>query len=285
MAATASISLLCWWSNYRALSQPPNFEWNSPGLAQVQVQYNAVYGRLDEPMHRADIYRPQGSKQGENLPGIILIHGGAWTVGDKSNDALHAKRLASLGFIVMVVNYRLAPKHPFPSQLDDCCLALEWFCDPLNTPDLDIQSIGGWGYSAGGHLVGLLATKPMAKIPRLKACVVGAAPCDLSQIPERSQMLTGLLGGPRSQFPDRYRDASPVFHVSPDDPPFFLFHGTKDLLVPPDSSRIMRDALEKNGVPYEYFEVQNKAHLMTFIDKEVTEKSFEFLKLHLHPKR
>ena len=249
----------------------------------IRVKYDVVYGRNDEPMHRADIYQPSVKIEGQLRPGVILVHGGAWIAGDKSNDVLHAKRMARLGFVVMSINYRLAPAHPFPAQIDDCYLALDWFGKQSTDLRLDLDSLGGWGYSAGGHLIALVATHP--KELRLKACVVGGAPCDLTQIPENSQMLARLLGGTRSQYPERYSDASPVTHVSSDDPPIFLFHGEKDLLVPPNSSIVMRDALEKNHVPFEYWVVPNKAHLMTFIDKEATEKSFAFLKEQLGKNR
>ena len=69
--------------------------------------------------------------------------------------------------------------------------------------------------------------------------------------------------------------------MSPDDPPIFLFHGSKDWLVPPVESQVMRDTLEKNGVLFEYLVVENKAHLMTFLDSDATGKSFLFLKERL----
>jgi acetyl esterase/lipase len=242
----------------------------------VRISYNVVYGQSDEPMHRADIYCPKNANT--KLPGVIMIHGGAWTLGDKANDTQHAKRLASMGFIVMAINYRLAPKHVYPAQLEDCYLALEWFCNPDHQPDLDVERLGAWGYSAGGHLAGMLATKPKSNLPRLRACVVGAAPCDLTQMPKDSQLLSGFLGGTRAQFPDRYTDASPVMHVSPDDPPVFLFHGAKDLLVPQGSTVAMQRALEKHQVPVESLVVKDKSHLTTFLDKAATERSFAFLK-------
>ncbi|MEQ1829429.1 MAG: alpha/beta hydrolase [Pirellula sp.] len=264
----------------RAHGQESNAKAQIAVVDPIVISYDVPYGNPDEPMHRADIYRPQ-STIAQKLPGVILIHGGAWALGDKSNDSQHAKRLARLGFVVMAINYRLAPKHSFPSQLDDCYLALEWFCNPVNQLDVDMERIGGWGYSAGGHLAALLATKPKSGLPRLKACVVGAAPCDLTLVPENSRLLSGFLGGTRAEFPDRYRNASPVTFVSSDDPPIFLFHGTKDVLVPQESTLAMRRALEKNGVPVEHMVVENKAHLMTFIDKEATEKSFVFLQSRL----
>ena len=146
---------------------------------------------------------------------------------------------------------------------------------------MNADRIGAWGYSAGGHLAALLTMNPKEGLPRIKAAVVGAAPCDLLQIPGDSMVLSSFLGGTRAKFPQRYLDASPVTHVSSDDPPIFLFHGSKDWLVPPIESRIMRDVLKKNGIPFDYLVVEGKAHLMTFMDPEATGKSFQFLKERL----
>ncbi len=249
-----------------------------PSDADLKVDRNVVYGSPAEPMHRADVYRLKSSFKTRQSPGILMIHGGAWFTGDKLNDALHAKRLAKLGFVVMVINYRLIPAHPFPAQLDDCNLALEWLSTHSDEFGVNADALGAWGYSAGGHLAALLATNPKEGLPRLKAAVLGAAPCDLTQVSLESKLLVGLLGGTRAKYPDRYADASPITHVSPDDPPIFLFHGSKDWLVPPVASQVMRDALKKNGVWFEYLVVENKAHLMTFIDSDATGKSFLFLK-------
>lgn len=249
-----------------------------PSDADLKVDRNVVYGSASEPMHRADVYRLKSSSKTLKSPGILMIHGGAWFAGDKLNDAMHAKRLAKLGFVVMVINYRLIPAHPFPAQLDDCNQALEWMNTHSDELGVNADALGAWGYSAGGHLAALLATNPKEGLPRLKAAVVGAAPCDLTQVPLESKLLVGLLGGTRAKYSDRYADASPITHVSPDDPPIFLFHGSKDWLVPPVASQLMRDALKKNGVWVEYLVVENKAHMMTFIDSDATGKSFLFLK-------
>jgi acetyl esterase/lipase len=255
----------------------------------IHIDFDVVYGQKSEPMHRADIYRTRCTQtkaagdraEGRRMPGVLIIHGGAWTVGDKRNDSQHAKRLAEHGFIVMSINYRLAPKHRFPAQLEDCQLAMKWMVEHAEDLGLDLDALGVWGYSAGGHLAALMATDPEPEMPRLRACVAGGAPCDLTALPLNSRLLSPVFGGTRAEFPAKYNDASPVTHVSADDPPMFLFHGTRDRLVPPDSSHRMREALEKNSVPYEYVEVAEKAHLMTFVDRVATEKSFEFLKKHL----
>jgi len=260
-----------------ALAQSSEIGLKKTDLSEIRIDYNVVYGDQDEPMHRADILQPRHRKAGERLPGLVLIHGGAWTVGDKRNDSTHAKRLASLGFVVMSINYRLAPKHPFPAQIDDCWLALNWLHQHADQLQVNPAAIGSWGYSAGGHLAALLATNPKPDVPRLKACVAGGAPCDLTSIPLDSKLLESVFGGTRREYPNTYVDASPISHISSDDPPIFLFHGSKDWLVPSQSSQSMKEALQREGVDFEYLVVQDKAHLMTFIDHDANEKSYQFL--------
>ena len=118
----------------------------------VEVDRNVVYGNASEPMHRADVYRLSSSSKSIKSPCILMIHGGAWFAGDKLNDTLHAKRLAKLGFVVVAINYRLIPMHPFPAQLDDCNIALEWMQAQADDLGLNLEKLGVWGYSAGGHL-------------------------------------------------------------------------------------------------------------------------------------
>jgi len=271
----ASILLLATLPN--AVAQLSEIGIKKTERSEIRIDYNVVYGDQDEPMHRADILQPRHRRAGERLPGLILIHGGAWTVGDKRNDSTHAKRLASLGFVVMSINYRLAPKHPFPAQIDDCWLALNWFHQNADQLQVNPAAIGSWGYSAGGHLAALLATNPKPDLPRLKACVAGGAPCDLTSIPLDSTLLESVFGGTRREYPNTYVDASPISHISSDDPPIFLFHGSKDWLVPSQSSQSMKEALQREGVDFEYLVVQDKAHLMTFIDHDANEKSYQFL--------
>lgn len=241
----------------------------------LKIQFNVNYGDQSEEMHRADIYRP---KSDEKLPAIILIHGGAWMLGDKNHDAQHARTIASNGFVVMAINYRLAPKHRYPAQVDDCFMALEWLEKNKDQLNADTGRVGTWGYSAGGHLAAMMATKPKSGLPRVRACVAGGAPCDLTAIPDDNRLLKGFLGGTKAQLPDVYRDASPVTHVSNDDPPVFLFHGTSDWLVPPLSSEKMYDTLVRENVPCERFLVEKKSHIMTFLDRNALQESIVFLK-------
>lgn len=149
---------------------------NQPTDADIKVSRNVVYGDEAEPMHRCDIYRIKSNPPDISNPGVILIHGGAWFAGDKTNDIIHAKKLAKMGFVVMVINYRLVPKHPFPAQIEDCYLAQEWLNSNANQLGVNPDQMGVWGYSAGGHLAALLATNPKEGLPRIKAAVVVQLP-------------------------------------------------------------------------------------------------------------
>jgi predicted esterase len=148
---------------------------------------------------------------------------------------------------------------------------------------INTDALGAWGYSAGGHLAALLSTDPSEGLPRLKVCVSGAAPCDLTRIPANSRVLSSLLGGTRAQFPERYKQASPVTYVSSDDPPIFLFHGSKDWLVSPEASLIMKESLDNHNVTNEHMVVPDKGHLMTFVDKQALALSYAFLRRYLAP--
>ncbi len=246
---------------------------------KIKVRYNIPYGdgtKSDACL--ADVYQPVPAGQ---YPGIVMIHGGAWVAGDKANDALHARKIAAAGYVVMVINYRLAPAHKYPAQIDDCFAAVRWLVDHSEDYGVDGDRIGVWGYSAGGHLAALVATDPRAGIPRVKACVAGGAPCDLRLIPSDSSILSAFLGGTRDELPDVYVSASPVEHVSKDDPPMLIFHGQSDNLVPIEFVDRMQRRLTEEQVAFEFLALRNKSHIMAFVDPEATRRSIAFFDLHL----
>ena len=181
----------------------------------------------------------------------------------------------------MVINYRLAPKHKHPAQIDDCFEALRWLSEHAEECGVDTDRLGVFGYSAGGHLAALLATDPRPAMPRIKACVAGGAPCDLTMIPLDSRLLAGFLGGRRQELPEVYAKASPIEHVSEDDPPILLFHGEADQLVPIEYSERMRQRLVDANVTHEFMPLAKKSHLMAFVDRSAIERSIAFFDRHL----
>jgi acetyl esterase/lipase len=102
------------------------------------------------------IYRPE--KISGILPSLLWIHGGGYMLGEIDQEDLTAKKFALEGGCVVVsVEYRLAPEHPYPAPLDDCYAALKWLSTHANEVSVDRSRIAIGGASAGGGLAAGLA--------------------------------------------------------------------------------------------------------------------------------
>jgi triacylglycerol lipase len=236
------------------------------------------FARVNDVPLLTDIVSPDDDQV---HPGVVMIHGGAWTSGDKWNMSDHARELAQAGYVAININYRLAPRSKYPSQLDDCRAALKWLQGVAEQYHVDLNHLAVYGYSAGGQLAAMLATDQQAGLPKIRAAVIGGAPCDLSFIPEESPAIAHVLGGTRKQIPGVYRDASPVNFASSDDCPMFFFHGDCDLIVPTNASKALCDKLNDLGVETCYYTVEKQGHLLTFIHPAARQAAIEFLNKHL----
>ena len=133
-----------------------NLDYNPSAQYEVATT-DVVY--FDGPTARlmATVYQPQGSGP---FPGLLNIHGGAWNFGQRSDDAPMLSVLAASGLVVVAVDYRVAPEHPYPAQVADTNFATRWF--KARAPEFNVapESIGGMGCSSGGHTVMLSALCP-----------------------------------------------------------------------------------------------------------------------------
>jgi acetyl esterase len=125
------------------------------------------------------IYRPS---DGERLPACVYIHGGGWWQGTLTLVDPECRYLAQgAGCVVVSVDYRLAPEHPFPTPLEDCYSALLWVAANAERLGIDPERIAVLGGSAGGNLsaaVALLARDRGG--PRLIAQVLVVPATDLT---------------------------------------------------------------------------------------------------------
>ena len=253
------------------------------------VRRDVVYAEAtDELQLLADVYLPQ-THSSELRPAVLVIHGGSWQRGNRERMQAAAGALARAGFVAMNIEYRLAPDHRHPAQLEDCRTAVRWLREHAAELNIDANRIGAIGYSAGAHLALLLAlhdTGPAsahsqaAGNDRIQAVVAGAAPCDLTAFPENAPMQR-LLGASLADAPDLYRLASPITHVSPDDPPVFLYHGRYDWVVPVQQTRKLVESLRQAGVHVESYESE-QGHLTSAVNNEVElERAVQFLRAWL----
>ncbi|GHH67923.1 alpha/beta hydrolase [Promicromonospora soli] len=99
------------------------------------------------------VFRPASARP--RTPALLWIHGGGMVLGDAAQDSKFCRQIADqLGIVVVSVEYRLAPEHPFPTPLDDCYTALRWLA---GQPDIDPARIAIGGQSAGAGLAASLA--------------------------------------------------------------------------------------------------------------------------------
>jgi triacylglycerol lipase len=251
-----------------------------------RVVRNVSYVQRADGQQTADVYLP--ASEGP-VPGVLLVHGGAWMAGNKNHSAWHARRLAEHGFAVVSINYRLAPQNPFPAQLEDCQAALHWMARQSGQYAWKTEKLAAYGYSAGGHLVCLLGmmqsqsegAEQLSPPVRLKAIVAGGAPCDFCDEPLGSERLVFWLGATRQESPQVYRDASPTSFVTPNAPAVFFFHGQHDRVVPLANPTRLFDRLRQQGVPTQMHVVPDAGHVKAYLDPQAFDQAVRFLNRQL----
>jgi len=214
----------------------------------MELLRNIEYGPLER--QRLDIWR--FSTTPSSAPVIYYIHGGAWTFGDKREQGrpmLH--EFVRRGWIVVAINYRLAPSSPWPAQIEDATRALGWIKKNIATYGGDPDRVVVAGGSAGGHLASLVALsgndptwRPEDMADVANWSVRGALSFygvlemtgDESQWRGLGRALRRLLVNRVVQLPYEgnehvYFALSPYERIAPDSPPFFVVQGSNDTLV------------------------------------------------------
>ena len=273
-------------------------------LRRYTVREDVTYDTVNGQKLQLDIAVPAGPGP---HPLVVCVHGGAWKIGHRKHltrsfwwydfgveDRGLIEILAARGFAAATVSYRLAPAGKLTDQLRDVRSAIRFLRANADTFRIDPDRVAALGLSAGGHLAALVGTAdddPAGKGPSARVrCVVDYyGPADLrlyceSPGIERAFMVP-LLGCPASEDPEVYRRASPIAHVTPDDPPFLILHGTADLIVPVIHSERLYDRLRTAGVPAELVKVPGAGHGWDGVDARATTGAVvKFLAEHLKGK-
>lgn len=275
-------------SQQKPKAPPPNLPQGVKFLPDLQ------YVRGGHERNRLDLYLPD--KAEGRLPLVVWIHGGGWELGSK--DGCPLMYLASKGYVVASINYRLSQHAVFPAQIEDCKAAIRWLRANADKYHIDPERVGVAGGSAGGHLVALLGTTAGVKAwddkegnldqsSRVQCVVDYFGPADFVHWDpdfnkEVYAMITNLLGGPANKNPKKARAASPLYYVSKDSAPLLIFHGDKDALVPLSQSEELAEAMKKAGGEVKLVVVKGGGHGGPWFDTPENRKLMEeFLARHL----
>lgn len=129
-----------------------------PGIETLALEDRTVPGRDGAPDVPVRVYRPAATDTRSLLPAVVMIHGGGFVIGSVEAEHAGAATIAlDTGGVVVSVDYRLAPEHPYPAALEDCYAALCWLHDQAGALGVDPARVALVGASAGGGLAAATA--------------------------------------------------------------------------------------------------------------------------------
>jgi len=189
---------------------------------------------------------------------VLLVHGGGWASGDRSQLRGYGILLGRRGYVCVACEYRLSAEAQWPAQLHDVKAALRWMRANSDMLGIDPRKIAVSGNSAGGHLALMLAGTP--NMPEFEgdggnagvgtevaAAIAFYAPTLLARSAAELSPAVSMLVGQGANA-DVIRRASPITYAGAGFPPTLLIHGGSDELVPVDASLQMYSALAQAGV-------------------------------------
>ena len=233
----------------------------------------------------ARLYRPSGPGP---FPGIVEVHGGAWTRNDRlTNSAIHLP-LARSGAFVMAIDFRMPPEAQYPASICDVNFAVRWLKHHASDFGVCPNLIGGLGTSSGGHQIMLSALRP--RDPRYAALPLGGAQLDASLAfvvlcwaigdpLARYRMVEAsgnarLVGAHKAYWPDEaaMEDANPQRILDRGEagrlPPALVLQGTNDDNVTPDMADRFAASYRKAGGAIELRKFEGQPHAFIARDPE-----------------
>jgi acetyl esterase/lipase len=234
--------------------------------AGVSCAPDQTYATIAGTPLTMDVFRPSS---GGPYPLIVLMHGGGFTGGDKSDLTHDALVLAQQGFVTVSINYRLMRSdgtNSFPAAVQDARCALRVLRAGAKSWNLDPNRVGVYGISAGAVLSGILGTESDVGGLDDSSCPEASQPVTLQAVAPMYGAFDVNPGYPRGNdpavnadaalwlhqppdHPDIDTAASAIDHIDGNDPPFLLVHGDSDNSIPLAQSQRMLTALQNGGVP------------------------------------
>jgi acetyl esterase/lipase len=225
---------------------------------------NEAYG--SNALQKADVYLP--ANRGTSTRTMVLIHGGFWTSGDKTDmdTLLGAIKAADATINIVNINYRLADgtsANYHPAQMEDIGLLLNYIL--ANAAKWHIgNSIALTGVSSGAHLA-LLYTYAYDTEKKVKAVASVIGPTNFTDPyyntnPLFQDIALKLFGKTYQQDSALYKSASPLYRVTTTSPPTFWAYGGNDILIPTSNANALNDKLTALNITHEFWFYPTESH-------------------------
>jgi acetyl esterase/lipase len=236
---------------------------------RVRVTHGIPFAAPEGDPLTLRVYQPMASGR---YPSIVQIYGGAWQGGSPSSSATFASYLAAHGYVVFAIDYRHAPRWQWPAQLADVRSAMAWIRLHAAEYDGDPSRVAVVGRSSGAQLALLLAYEH-GSLP-VVAVVDYYGPTDLAEgyrHPPRPDpfhvrtILETFLAGTPDTVPDRYREASPIAHLTPPLPPSLLIYGARDHIVESRFGVMLDARLREVGATSVFLEIPWAEHAFDLV--------------------
>ena len=281
---------------------------SAAGVERAAAETETAIAYADaSPTETLDLYLPE-SDGTEAVPVVVLLHPGAFQMGDSSMEASYAQALVDRGIAAAAVNYRLSGEATFPAGAQDVKAAVRWLRANAATYGLDPEHVGAWGQSAGGWFANMLgATGDQATVfdddalgnadesSAVQAVVSWFGPTDFATMDEQAAetncpagqaQVHGTADSPESLWLGEAVDTSPATeqtditaYVADAEvlPSWYLAHGDSDCLVPGGQSAQLNDALEAAGATVTYEVLEGAGHMDPAFDSTQLAPTVDFL--------
>jgi acetyl esterase/lipase len=231
-----------------------------PQPGESRADRHVVYASREGWNLTMALYYPPGGPEGGPYPAVVMLHRGSFMAGRTRDIEWLSRKIAEQGMVAAAVQYRLAPRNPWPRQLEDAAEAVRYLRVNAETLGVLSDRVGAAGEGAGGTLAMHLGYSVPADA-RVRAVLALYAPADFTTLPERyTPMISFVFGRPYAGIGEPLVAASPVHRIGPDAAPTFLIHGQDDQVVPVAQARAVESALRQARVPVQLATVRRMRH-------------------------
>ncbi|MBQ7202494.1 MAG: alpha/beta hydrolase [Eubacterium sp.] len=214
---------------------------------------------FDTNEYGLQFYRATG--EGKKPFAVICPGGGYYMVSAHNEGVPFAKRLNALGYSAFVLRYRVGSKAKCPAPLDDLACAVRHIIENADEYNVKTTGYSVWGSSAGGHLAGLFSSERICKgvynLPQPSAVILVYPVITMGAISHCDSVKNFLGENPTDE---EIKAASIENNVNSNYPPTFLWNALDDDCVNPQNGEIMKNALERYGVEYEFLQFKTGGH-------------------------